>query len=373
MGKEEQIFPPIRYSQSDDPFFDTLRLRVDDYFENNGLSRFATPAMVGKTLFLTFLAILLYASILSNFFTGWALILLMVGFNFTLFLMSVGIAHDGSHQAYSPKRSVNVAMTRVFDLIGINSYLWDFNHIKSHHRAPNIPLFDSAIHSIPLFRWHPLAQQSRIHHYQHYYMVVIYACSTLFKLFFHDFYSFSRNRIGYISIKKHRPQELVWLLLSKAIVITYTLILPLALLDAPVWQILLGFLLGHFVAGLALGIIFMVTHICDHSIWPEPDENGNINATFARHIMATTSDFCPRNRVITWISGGLNIHVAHHLFPGICQIHLPRIAQIVEETAIEFNVPYKVYPSLWSALKSHFFTLKKLGEGSIQTKIELSN
>ena len=46
-------------------------------------------------------------------------------------------------------------MYRVFDLIGINSYMWEYNHNLSHHYVPNIPVYDSAIDSFGLFRFHP--------------------------------------------------------------------------------------------------------------------------------------------------------------------------------------------------------------------------
>ena len=40
--------------------------------------------------------------------------------------------------------------------------------------------------------------------------------------------------------------------------------------------------------------------------------------------------------------------VVHHLFPGICHTHYPAIAPIVMDTCKEFNVPYKVYPTVSS-------------------------
>ncbi len=369
--------PPIRYTKKEDPFFDVLQSRVQNYFSSNNTSRYATPGMVGKSIFQLLLWIGLYSLIISNWFEGWSLIFLQIGFHFTMFLMAVGIAHDGSHNAYSRKKQVNRLMTRVFDIIGINSYLWDFNHIRSHHNAPNVPLYDSAIDSFQLFRFHPRARWSRMHRYQHLYIFGIYALATLFKLLFLDFFSMLRDRIGFVRMKKHTYRKVIWLISTKVFVIGYTLILPIMLLDAPWWQIILGFLLGHFVSGIALGIIFQVTHLSDHSKWPEPDADGLINNTFARHILATTADFSTQNRIITWISGGLNIHVAHHLFPGICHIHLPALAQIVRETADEFAIPYKEYLSVTAAIRSHLKTLKRLGtgdcyldQGKVKTKEE---
>ncbi len=368
---EAPELPLIRYSQKEEPFAKAMRERVNAYFRDQNLSKFANPWMVGKALFQFFLWVGLYALIISNQFQGWSLFFLQLAFYFTVFLVSVGIAHDGSHNAFSANPKINNAMNCVFDFIGINSYMWDFNHIKSHHNVPNIPLYDSAIDSFKLFRFHPRAAYFRFHQYQHYYIPVIYAFATLFKILFLDFFSFSRKRIGFIKMEEHSRREILWLVATKLVVITYMLVLPLAILDAPAWQIIAGFLCGNFIAGTALGVIFQVTHLSDYTRWPEPDNNGIIDNSFARHILETTSDFCPYNRMVTWVAGGLNNHVAHHLFPDISQIHLPALTKIVKATAAEYGVPYKAYPTVGAALKSHFYTLKMLGTkeavGQIQT------
>jgi linoleoyl-CoA desaturase len=359
--KDILSLPQIRY-EKEDQFYQRCRSKVNRYFEDKRIHKLADSRMYGKTLLLFSLWIFLYVLILSNIFSGWLLITLQVMWHFNMFLMSVGIAHDGTHHAYSNKRWVNKFFTGVFDYIGINSDMWEYNHIHSHHRAPNVPIYDSAIFSLSLFRFHPRAPYYKFHRYQHIYIVLIYACSTLFKLFILDFFSFSRSRIGFISIQQHPLKQFLYLLFTKAVVITYTLALPLIVVDAPSWQIVTGFLLGHMVSGIALGIIFQVTHLHQDTTWPEPGADGKIQTSFARHIFLTTADFCPTSRVMTWIAGGLNIHVAHHLFPRISQMHLIPLARIVRETAEECGIRYYVYPTIWQAVKSHLTALKMLGQ-----------
>ena len=352
----------IQFISKEDPFYEVLCERVNSHFKNVDQSILASPNMIGKVIFLFVLFTGLYGLFISNLVEGWLLFFVQIAFYFSLFLVSVGIAHDGSHNAFSNRKWINKTFTMVFDLIGVNSFMWEFNHIESHHRMPNVPKYDSAIDSFKLFRFHPRADYFPIHKFQHLYIPIIYAFSTLFKVFVLDFYSFSRRKIGTEHMKKITRKNLIWLMITKIFVFGYMLVIPLVVLDAPTWQILAGFFCGHFVAGLVLGIVFMVTHVCDHSIWPEPDEYGIIHNSFARHILETTSDFCPQNRLLTWIAGGLNNHVAHHLFPRISQIHLPEVTKIVRQTAKEFDVKYKEYPTLYSAIRSHQFTLKKLGQ-----------
>jgi linoleoyl-CoA desaturase len=43
-------------------------------------------------------------------------------------------------------------------------------------------------------------------------------------------------------------------------------------------------------------------------------------------------------------------------------VHYPQIAEIVQSTAHEFNVPYLEHKSLGHALRSHFATLQRFGK-----------
>jgi linoleoyl-CoA desaturase len=359
---EEKLVIKISYHQKDNSFYTTLRNRINEYFETTGLGKQDDPGMYLKTVLQLSLWIGFYAGMLSNYFHGWSLFFMQIGFHFTMFLMSVGIAHDGSHSSYSKHPWLNKVMYRVFDLIGINSHMWEYNHNLSHHYVPNIPLYDSAIDSFGLFRLHPRAKYFNFHKFQHLYIFIVYSFATLFKIFFLDFFSFARKSIGNVKVGKHAAKDILYLIFTKLFVLSYTLIIPVLIIDAPAWQIICGFLAGNFVMGITLGIVFQVTHLSDNTVFAEPDEKGTVYNSFPMHIISTTADFAPNNKIVTWISGGLNLHVAHHLFPKISQVHLPAITKILTQTSLEFGVPYKVYPTVISALKSHLRLLKELGK-----------
>ncbi len=77
--------------------------------------------------------------------------------------------------------------------------------------------------------------------------------------------------------------------------------------------------------------------------------------------METTVDFCPRNPVLTWVLGGLNYQIEHHLFPRVPHTHYARIAEIVKRNSEKHGVRYTAQPSLWFALRSHFRHLRTHG------------
>ena len=97
---------------------------------------------------------------------------------------------------------------------------------------------------------------------------------------------------------------------------------------------------------------------CD---FPLPNLSGKIDNNWAVHQLATTANFAPKNKIMSWFVGGLNYQVEHHLFTNISHVHYPAISKIVKKTAIEYGIPYYSEDRFFKALKKHASMLKSLG------------
>jgi linoleoyl-CoA desaturase len=84
--------------------------------------------------------------------------------------------------------------------------------------------------------------------------------------------------------------------------------------------------------------------------------------TWLVHQMMTTSNFAPRNRLLSWYVGGLTYQIEHHLFPKVCSVHYPAIGRIVRQAAYAHGVPYHEQPTLLRAIRSHYRMLKQFGQ-----------
>lgn len=356
------VLPRIKYIRPEDEFCQVLRDRVKAYFDENGINRFANRAMNTKTFVLLGALLLFYALMMSNWFKSWDLIIVQSLFYFTSFVVWVGIAHDAHHKAYTSNTRFNKFLIFIGDMMGVSSYVMDFNHVRAHHSAVNVPHHDVSIDSFGVMRFHPGVPYKKFHRFQAWYILPVYGIATMFKLLIFDFFTLFRSNIGALHIEKHPLKEIVYLIVTKSFVLFMTLVLPMLVLDAPDWLVLSGFVTGHFLSGVGLSMIFQVTHLCDYSRFTEPDESQRIHNAFPLHVVENTSSFSVHNKWITWISGGLNHHTIHHIFPGICQIHFPALTQILKATAKEYGVPYKEYPTMWDAVKSHFLMLHKLSK-----------
>jgi linoleoyl-CoA desaturase len=88
--------------------------------------------------------------------------------------------------------------------------------------------------------------------------------------------------------------------------------------------------------------------------------------------MLTTSNFAPRNHLLSWYVGGLNYQIEHHLFPKVCSVHYPAISRFVREAAATHGIPYLEQPTLAQAIRSHYRMLKHFGRKADSAELALA-
>jgi linoleoyl-CoA desaturase len=141
----------------------------------------------------------------------------------------------------------------------------------------------------------------------------------------------------------------------------YALILPLVVLPVSWWIVLAGFIGMHFTCGVILASIFQSAHVMPDVEFPLADGEGNMENHWAIHQLLTTTNFSPRSRIFSWLIGGLNYQIEHHLFPNICHVHYKNISGIVKKTAQEYDLPYYTKKNFLIAVRNHVRMLRNLG------------
>jgi len=117
------------------------------------------------------------------------------------------------------------------------------------------------------------------------------------------------------------------------------------------------------VAGFVLSIVFQLAHTVEHTHFPLAHIDTNkLPDEFAIHQIKTTANFATQNKVVSWMVGGLNFQIEHHLFPKISHVHYPAISQIVRNVCKEYNIPYLEYPTMAKAIGAHYRYLRQLGQ-----------
>jgi linoleoyl-CoA desaturase len=335
-----------------------LRRRLDRFFADSSISPKGDRTMWVKIA--VGLAVLGGSWILIYAFKpdAWRFVALYLLGGLAQTFLLLNIAHDSNHNAISSVPSVNKTLNYVFDVCGINSYMWRILHHRGHHSCINLQGEDDALTGRGVLRFTPHEPRTPVQRFQHIYALLLYALFSLDYVFVRDFECFFFPSHDYLSRTKHPLREYFILFAGKAFYLTYMLILPVVVLHKSPLLVAVAFLLVHLIVGLSVSLVFQTTHTVDSTYFPA--ERGEFdNGVY--HIFATTADYATGNPVVGWLAGGLNHHIVHHLCPFVCHTHYAPLTRIVQQTAEEFGVPYRQHPTMTRAIKHHLILLKQLG------------
>jgi linoleoyl-CoA desaturase len=352
-----------KFAVSDVEFFSVLRKRVNHYFEENKISKHANASMVLKTILMLSLFFVPYLILLFGSITE-PLHVFLLCMPMGLGMAGIGLCvmHDANHGSYSSKKWINNLLGLTLNVIGANAVIWKLQHNRLHHTYTNIEGADDDLVTPPFLRMSPGQKKLSIHKYQYIYAWFFYCFSTLARVIVKEFVQLKKfTKIGLLESSEKSTKAFMQLVGWKIFYVIVMIAIPIYMIEAPLWSILLSFLSMHLVNGLIMSTIFQVAHIMPNCSFTNGEETKDIEDSWVRHEMKTTTNFSPKNPLFTWFIGGLNYQVEHHLFPKICHVHYPEISGIVEKTANEFGLPYNSEPSFLSATKNHVKMLYNLG------------
>lgn len=338
-----------------------LTARVDDYFAREGIDPRGGGRMLAKTAWLGLWIVGSYLLLLLVANSWWTAVPLAISLGLGLAGAGFCVMHDGGHGAYSRKKWVNSLMARTLDLMGGSSYFWNQKHNVVHHSFTNVDGIDDDIDSRPFVRMGPTQPRYWFHRWQHWYVLPLVGLFFIPKWgFIDDFVSWIRGKLGSHAIPRPGFSDGLVLLLGKASLVTWSLVIPLLL--HPVLPVLVCYLVMAATWGITLALVFQLAHAVEGTAFEAlPPPGQRLQRSFFEHQLATTANFSPRSRVLTWYTGGLNYQVEHHLFPKICHLHYPAIAPIVREVCRERGLPYHSNDTLWQALQAHLRFMVRMG------------
>ena len=291
---------------------------------------------------------------------------LILGTSLTAFC----VMHDANHGAYFRTRRLNHLMGWTADaLLGLSSYTWRVKHNVAHHTYTNVDGYDADITQMPFARLMPVQAPRPWYRLQHYYIWALYCVMGLRWQTIGDVAAFARGRIGTSALRFPRRWDLAGLIGGKVVFICWAIVVPL--LVFPWWAVLCAYLAYSMVVSLIMAVTFQLAHCVEEADFASPEELAVEPRLWAVHEVETTVNFCPRNRVLSWLVGGLNYQIEHHLFPRVPHTHYPRIAEIVQRNAELHGVRYVAQHSLRAALRSHFRHLRTMGRMGVPVVPEM--
>jgi len=345
-------------------FYPVLKSRVEKKISELNLTG-ESPVLYFKTfLVLVSWMFFYYLSMISGHI--WAAIPLGV----VHAQIGINIAHDGAHGSYSKNKTIKKIMHYGMDYMGGCSVVWQHQHNVGHH--PNCNKHGNGQHAskhdnydpdassgAPWVRITPNQPWRPFHHYQHIYIWFLTLLMGM-KWFANDIRAFFFRR-KYLSFEFYQTNNTDWWVqvCTKIAFLTYAMFIPASLHPFSVWFPM--FLLMTSTVSYMFVLMFSVNHLTENTVYPNESDFPEPR-DWAMYQVRTTSNFATNSLFWTWFSGSLNHQIEHHLFPGLTHTYLPYIQPIVKQTCLEYNLPYKDFPSYWDAFASYYYHIKKWGQ-----------
>lgn len=352
----------IRFEGRNAQFFSTLRSRIDQYFIDNNIKPTGNWKLYMKTAILGFTMVASYLFLVA--FTPeqtWLQVILCAILGISFAAIGFNVMHDGAHGSYSTKTWVNKIMANSLNLLGGNAFYWVEKHNIAHHSFTNIDGADEDIDIYPYMRLNNNQKKLWFHKFQHIYGLILYSVAYITWISLQDFTKYFTGKIAEREMKgKMTSFEHFEFWASKIVYIGIFIVIPSFVFGFG--TAILGYLIMALTTGICITIVFQLAHVVEGLNFIPHNENVVVvEDDWATHQIHTTSNFATKNKIWTWLLGGLNFQVEHHLFPKISHVHYPKINEIVKKTCEDFNVKYQEFPTMLKAIKSHLTYLKQIG------------
>ncbi|MBK7374009.1 MAG: acyl-CoA desaturase [Chitinophagaceae bacterium] len=341
-------------------FHQELKRRVSNYFNESKKPVTGNFSLFFKAILFWSVYIALYVHVL--FFTPDTWLAITECFIMGGLTAGIGfnVMHDGGQGSFSNSKFWNYIAAFSVNALGASAIMWNNKHNIIHHTYTNIDGVDDDIEIKPMLRMCPTQKKYFIHRFQHIYVWFLYTLLLLVWVFESDYRKYFSRKVGVVPIKKMSIFEHFAFWIAKLGYLFMMVILPIMLVGFVPW--LVGFLIIAMFAGFVLSIVFQLAHTVEETAFPVPSEDINrIENEWAIHQVQTTANFATKNKLISWLVGGLNFQIEHHLFPKISHIHYPAISKIIKQTCQEYGIKYIEYRKMRHAIVSHASHLKRMG------------
>jgi linoleoyl-CoA desaturase len=339
-----------------------LRKRVQEYFDHKGISATGNFSLFSKAILLVVSFIAVYVHLIffrpSNNFIAIAECLVLGGL---IAAIGFNVMHDGSHGSFSKDKWKNKMAAASLSMLGASHFLWNMKHNMIHHSFTNVDGVDDDIEVGVFMRFAPTQKRLKAHKFQHIYFGFLYMLLYVFWIFFTDYKKYFLKKIGDVPLKKMDTKDHVEFWATKVYHAVVFIAIPIMVVGWAAW--LVGFLIATAFSGFVLSIVFQLAHTVEHTEFPVADfETNKLPDEFAAHQIKTTANFATKNKLVSWLVGGLNFQIEHHLFPKISHVHYPAISEIVKAVCKEYQLQYIEYPTMRKAVGAHVRFLRQMGK-----------
>ena len=281
---------------------------------------------------------------------GFGIALAAIPLSLTFALGTITVLHDAGHRMFSPRPWINAVAVQLAAPGGLWSGQWTLKH-RVHHKFSQIYPYDESTHSSSVLRLHTSAPVITPIRYQHVYAWPLYCLAWL-----GEFRSQLRFlRTGEISGLEPTPvgTRVRSFVGEKALC---ALVLSGYAVALGVGRLLVLLVFAETFTSILVALALAVGHINRGLVASDDPE-----IAWAENLMLSTASFSTDSTLARWLSGGLSLHLAHHLRPVAVRSELPELHRtVVAQFAARTGLPSVEFPTFRAAVMGHRQRLQEL-------------
>jgi acyl-lipid (7-3)-desaturase (Delta-4 desaturase) len=281
---------------------------------------------------------------------------------FSAYWSGTGLQHTANHGGLTQSGFMN-AIWGWFGcdvILGKSSIEWRYHHMVSHHSYCNESTLDQDVYtSHPLMRLDEAMEWKWFHKYQAFYSVLAWPF-LYFAAQSGDFVNVvitkSSPGVKYLGLMDH---EVALFYIGRAL--HYLTIYALPMYNHGVKECILPIIAYATFGSFILCWFFIVSHNLD-GLTPAAMPK-KAQKDWAEWQIRTSASW--GESIWSFLSGGLNLQIEHHLFPGMAHNLYPKIVPIVKEECAKAGVPYHGHEGVFGLIPityKMFSFLHKMGK-----------
>ena len=265
--------------------------------------------------------------------------------------MSLGfvIMHDSSHYALSNNHKINNILSKIYNSwsFWLNN-LWFVHHVYGHHSFTGNKNKDPDV-----LHFRPFAKKVDFDKELENNILVPYQHKLI--SFFHIIFPgtfLGQSIIYFTSLINYK----LWQVTIP--VMKYYNILDIICLILKLFLFYKAGFYTSFIHYISLNLFYHINVVPDHDTFESTIINHYEGIDWLKMQICNSGNFYTKNKYWTYLFGGINYQIEHHLFPNMCHIHYPIISEYVQDFCKENNIPYVDHPTIYDAYTSFLKMMK---------------
>jgi len=320
--------------------YNKLALKVKQQCNYN---RSNIKASMFKKLFLL-CCFVLYADItyLCIFMTN-SILKASVGLILGFLWMVIGfsIMHEGSHYCIFKHVESNVLFCKLWNGFGLwNADIWIMHHLIYHHRYTGLDKDPDMYHLRPFYNKNNKLSSTR-------FSVLLFPII----IFIFPGYYLGQTISYMIGL---RSGKVFGMKIMNAKYSYFNMVLSLL-------RLYIFYLMGIHATithMIVCNFLYGLNVLADHDTYDVLVENHYAGNDWLKLQIMNSANFYNDSYVYTYLFGGVNYQIEHHLFPSVSCEHLRVIAPIVREFCHQHDIKYTLHNSIYEVMKEYYKSLK---------------